>query len=186
MAKQTAANNKFLANVKKAMNGKIYSAVLFRLNTYGQAAAEEYLGGYYREEVREKRIAELRGEPVAAPVVSMLKDFDDAQSEAPATSGAASLLKDFDASEPLNSAAYDRLALATGVDSETELDALRTEVATLKQQLTAARAALEAVAAIKYIHPEETDFAKVFNGGLFTVKACAAGGLLILMDVPAK
>jgi len=59
--KQTAANNTFLANVKRAMNAAIYQSVLQALNESGQAVAEKDLGVYFNVAHRQQRLDEFAG-----------------------------------------------------------------------------------------------------------------------------
>jgi hypothetical protein len=55
--KQTAANNKFLAAVKKQMNAPIFKRVSEILNGQGEKAATEYLGSFFRPECRDAALA---------------------------------------------------------------------------------------------------------------------------------
>ena len=43
MSKQTAANNKFLANVKKDWNDKIFKKASLLVNTEGEEAARKFV-----------------------------------------------------------------------------------------------------------------------------------------------
>lgn len=57
--KQTAANNKFLANVKRCMNCLVYAKCLSLVNTEGMDVAAAYVGKHFRESTREAIVAEL-------------------------------------------------------------------------------------------------------------------------------
>lgn len=53
MKKQTAANNEFLAAVKKLMNKPIYQETLNTVNAEGEDVARVYLQQYFRTPVSE-------------------------------------------------------------------------------------------------------------------------------------
>jgi hypothetical protein len=53
MAKQTAANNAFLAKVKKGFNAPTYKLTLELANTKGEQAAREYVQSFVRSPVDE-------------------------------------------------------------------------------------------------------------------------------------
>ena len=58
--KQTAANNRFLANVKERMNVPIYKSVSRILNAEGEAAAATYLKQFFRADVADVSVASFR------------------------------------------------------------------------------------------------------------------------------
>ncbi len=47
--KQTAANNQFLANVKRVFNGKVYAKTLQLMNDSGEQAARDYLAIFVKD-----------------------------------------------------------------------------------------------------------------------------------------
>ena len=59
--KATAANTPALARVKKMFNAQVYKKALTAWNEQGEAAAREYIGTWFNDEYRERRLAELFG-----------------------------------------------------------------------------------------------------------------------------
>lgn len=57
--KQTAGNNADLARVKKLFNKLVYKATLDEYNFAGREAARTYVGKFFNDEWRERRLAEL-------------------------------------------------------------------------------------------------------------------------------
>jgi hypothetical protein len=51
--KQTAGNNAFLAKVKRAMNGKAFARTAEIMNRDGEAAAREFMQGFFISPVDE-------------------------------------------------------------------------------------------------------------------------------------